>query len=71
MNTIYVLSFNDTGVYCAYTNFEKAKEVLWETYCDDIPAETRNKYLDEDLKSLEEGYILDYGYINDVPLIEE
>ena len=68
---IYILNFNDTGIYCAYTSFEKAKQVLWESYCDEIDQETRTKYLDEDLKTLEEGFITDYGYIQDTILVEE
>lgn len=68
---IYVLNFNDTGVYCAYTSFEKARQALWECYCDDVDQGTRTKYLDEDLKTLEEGYIEDYGYIQDTILVEE
>ena len=69
--TIYILNFNDSECYCAYTSFEKAKSVLWECYCDDVDNETRAKYLDEDLKTLEEGYITDYGYIRDTLLVEE
>ena len=68
---IYILNFNDNGCYCAYTSFEKAKSVLWESYCDEYDPEVRAKYLDEDLKTLEEGYILDYGWIKDVELVEE
>ena len=68
---IYVLSFNDSGSYCAYTSFEKAKQVLWECYCDDIPEETRAKYVKEDYDTLEEGYITDYGYIDETVLVEE
>lgn len=71
---IYVLSFNDSGVYCAYTSFEKAKSVLWECYQDEVFVnyndETKLKYLAEDLATLEEGYILDYGYIEEIPLVE-
>ena len=54
---IYILNFNDSGNYCAYTSFEKAKSVLWECYCDDTNEEYRIKYREEDLKTLEEGYI--------------
>ena len=68
---IYILNFNDSGTYCAYTSFEKAKQVLWECYCDDINEEYRAKYLEEDLKELEEGYITDYGYIDETTLVEE
>ena len=68
---IYVLNFNDQECYAAYTSFEKAKEVLWEAYCDDCDAEVRAKYADEDLKTLEEGYIVDYGWIRDVELVDE
>lgn len=68
---IYILNFNDSGTYCAYTSLEKAKEILWECYCDDVDDETRAKYLDEDLKTLENGYITDYGYIDESVLVEE
>lgn len=68
---IYILSFNDSGNYCAYTTFEKAKEVLWECYCEDVDEATRTKYLEEDLQTLEEGFITDYGYIDETVLVEE
>jgi hypothetical protein len=32
MNKVYVLNFNDNGVYCAYATKEAAKKVLWECY---------------------------------------
>lgn len=68
---IYVLSFNDSGIYCAYSSFEKAKAVLWESYCDEVSQEIRAKFLDEDLATLENGYITDYGYIEQADLVEE
>lgn len=68
---IYVLSFNDSGIYCAYSSFEKAKAVLWESYCDEVSQEIRAKFLDEDLTTLENGYITDYGYIEQADLVEE
>ena len=69
--TIYVLNFNDNDCYCAYKTFEKAKQILWENYCDEIDLETRNKYLKEDLETLKKGYIIDYAYIKEVTLVEE
>ena len=50
---------------------QKAKSVLWESYCDEYDPEVRAKYLDEDLKTLEDGYIIDYGYIDETILVEE
>ena len=69
--TIYVLNFNDNECYAAYTSFEKAKQILWENYCDEVDLDTRGKYLKEDLKTLKEGYIIDYAYIKEVTLVEE
>ena len=69
--TIYILNFNDSGSYCAYTSFEKAKKVLWESYCDEVAEDIRAQYLDEDIQTLEDGYITDYGYIQETTLVEE
>ena len=68
---IYLLSFNDEGAYCAFQSFEKAKSVLWEHYCEEVPVEVRNQYLKDDLETLEKGYIIDYGYIEEITLVEE
>ena len=68
---IYVLSFNDNECFSAYTSFERAKSVLWENYCEEIDKEERDKYIDEDLETLEEGYITDYGYIIETVLVED
>ena len=68
---IYIVNFNDQGNYAAYTSEAKAKEVLWETYCEEIPAETREKYLEEDKATLEDGYIIDYGWITEIELYDE
>jgi hypothetical protein len=71
MNKIYVLEFADSGNYCAYATYEKAKQVLWECYCDEVDKETREKFLEEDLKTLEDGYITDYGYVDEVVFVNE
>lgn len=71
MDKIYVLSFNDSGIYCAYATKEAAKKILWEYYCDEVDAEIRAKYYEEDIKTLEEGYIIDYGYVNEVTFVNE
>ena len=71
MNKIYVLEFVDNGIYCAYATKEAVKKVLWERYCDEEDAEIRAKYYEEDIKTLEEGYITDYGYINEVTFVNE
>ena len=68
---IYLLNFNESGAYCAYKSFEKAKQVLWESYCDECDEAIRKKYLDEDLITMEEGYITDYGYIEEIMLVNE
>lgn len=68
---IYILEFADSGNYCAYKTFEKAKEILWECYCEDVDDETRARHYDEDIKTLEEGYIIDYGYIDEVTFVNE
>ena len=69
--TIYIVNFNDQGNYAAYTAEAKAKEFLWAAYCEEIPAETREKYLEEDKKSLEDGYIINYGWITEIELYNE
>jgi inorganic pyrophosphatase len=71
MKSIYILEFADSGNYCAYATYEKAKQVLWETYCEEVDKETREKFLDEDLKTLEDGYIIDYGYVDEVTFVNE
>ena len=68
---IYIVNFADQDFYCAYTSFEKAKQVLWENYCEEVSNETRAKFLEDDLKTLEEGYIIDYGWIAVTDLVEE
>lgn len=69
--TIYVLNFADTDNYCAYTSKQKAIETLWQSYCDEIAPEIRDKYREEDLETLEEGYITDYGWVAEVELVED
>ena len=71
MNKVYILEFADSGNYCAYATYEKAKQVLWETYCEEVDKETREKFLEEDLKTLVEGFIIDYGYIEEVSFVNE
>ena len=71
MDKIYILEFVDSDNYCAYATYEKAKQVLWETYCEEVDKETREKFLEEDLKTLEDGYILDYGYVDEVTFVNE
>ena len=68
---IYILNFNDSECYCAYTTKEKAKEALWQCYCDEVDPEIRAKYLEEDLKTLEDGFIEEYGWIAETTLIED
>ena len=76
MNKIYVLNFNDNGIYCAYATKDAAKKVLWESYCDEILpniSETnREAYLKEDTATFEEnGYIIDYGWVEEVTFVNE
>jgi hypothetical protein len=76
MNKIYVLNFNDNGCYCAYATKDAAKKVLWESYCDELLPTfselNREAYYDEDLKTLEEdGYIIDYGWVEEVTFVNE
>lgn len=73
---IYILNFNDNGIYCAYATKDAAKKVLWESYCDEILPninETdREIYYAEDLKTFEEDdYIIDYGWVEEVEFVEE
>ena len=70
--TIYIVNFNDQDNYAAYTSEKKAKEVLWDAYCEDITEETRLKWGEEDKRTLEEsGYIVDYGWIAATDLFNE
>ena len=71
MDKIYILEFADSGNYCAYATFDKAKEVLWECYCDEVDPEIRARHYEEDIKTLEEGYIIDYGYVDEVTFVNE
>jgi hypothetical protein len=52
MKSIYILEFADSGNYCAYATFDKAKQVLWECYCDEVDAEIRARHYEEDIKTL-------------------
>ena len=76
MDKVYVLNFNDNGIYCAYATKEAAKKVLWECYCDEILPhinETdREAYYDADLQTFEEkDYIIDYGWVEEVTFVNE
>jgi hypothetical protein len=69
---IYVIELYDDGIYAAYETKDKAKEVLWQMYCDDVDREIRDRYLAEDTKTFEKyDYITDYGCVNEVILVEE
>lgn len=71
-STIYVLHFNDQADYAAYPSLEKAKEVLWEAYCNEVDEEIRAKWAEEDKTTLEDGnYICDYAWISQVDLFDE
>ena len=71
-NIIWLISFYDGDAYCAYRTVEKAKEVLWQMYCDDVAEEDREKYYEEDQDTLHKYlYIEDYGYIESITLVEE
>ena len=76
MNKIYVLNFTETGIYCAYASKEKAKQVLWEYYCDEVlpyySEEHRQKFFEEDQRTFEEdGFIIDYGWVQEVDFVNE
>ena len=71
MNKVYVLSFVDSGNYGAYATCEKAKQILWENYCEEVDKETREKFLEEDLQTFEVGYITDYGWVEEVTFVNE
>ena len=65
---VYVLSYNDSGVYGVYANKEDARNELWRNYAKEVlPSIEFNRakeFIDEDIKTLmENDYILDYGYI--------
>ena len=76
MDKVYVLNFNDNGIYCAYATKEAAKKVLWECYCDEllpyINPTDRDTYYAEDQKTFEENdYIIDYGWVEEVTFVNE
>ena len=69
---IYVIELYDNGIYAAYKTKEKAKEVLWQMYCDEVDKEVRDKYIAEDTEIFYKyGYITDYGAVCTVELVEE
>ena len=69
---VYVIELYDDGIYAAYKTKEKAKEVLWQMYCDDVDREVRERYIEEDTGTFEKyDYITDYGCVNTVTLVEE
>lgn len=70
--TIWVINWYDGEAYCAYKTLEKAREILWQMYCDEIAEEDREKFEEEDLHTLNKyNYIEDYAYIEEVTLVEE
>ena len=72
MDKIYVIELYDDGNYVAYKTKEKAREVLWQMYCDDVDKEIRDRYFAEDIETFEKyNYITDYGCVNEVILVEE
>ena len=76
MNRIYVLNFNDDGIYCAYATKDAAKKVLWECYCDEIlptfSEANKEAYYNEDLDTFENrDYIIDYGWVEEVTFVNE
>ena len=69
---IYVIELYNDGIYAAYKTKEKAKEVLWQMYCDDVDKAVREKYIAEDTETFEKyDYITDYGCVCSVELVEE
>lgn len=71
-STIYVLHFADQDNYAAYTSLKKAKEVMWECYCEDYDEVFRAQYAEEDKVTLEDdNYISDYAWISQVDLFDE
>ena len=69
---VYVVELYDDGIYAAYKTKEKAKEVLWQMYCDDVDREIRERYIAKDTELFEKyNYITDYGAIYGVVFVEE
>ena len=69
---VYVIELYDDGMYAAYKTKEKAKEVLWQMYCDDVDREIRERYIAEDTETFEKyNYITDYGAVCTVAFVEE
>lgn len=70
--TIYIVRYNDAETDAAYTSEAKAKQTIWENYCEEMSDEVKTLHGAEDRSSLEEfGYILDYGWVEAVPLYDE
>ena len=69
--TIYVVNFNDSEAYAAYTSVDKAKEVIWNAYEDEVSPEFRRDYGEGDRKTLfEENYIEDYAWISELTVYD-
>ena len=69
---VYVIELYDDGIYAAYKTKAKAKETLWQMYCDDVDREVRERYIAEDTETFEKyDYITDYGCVCSVELVEE
>lgn len=67
---VYAVELYGDGIRAVYKNKKKAKEVLWQMYCDNVDKETREKYIEEDTKTFEEyNYITDYGAVYTVEFI--
>ena len=44
---------------------------MWACYCAEVDVDTRAKYAEDDRRTLEEGWIEDYGWISQVDLFDE
>lgn len=72
MNKVYVIELYDDGIYAVYKTKEKAKEALWQMYCDDVDKEIRERYIEEDTEIFEKhNYITDYGAVYTVEFVDE
>jgi hypothetical protein len=74
MEKIYVVNFNDEGPVAAYLDKEQAKREMWQSYMTDwVPVfneADREAIVEEDRKTFEESdYIVDIGWITEVPLV--
>lgn len=75
MAKVYIVRFNGGAIFTGFTSIDKAKAFLWSCYSEDIlpilPADRAAEDVEEDAKTLDEsGYIIEYGWIEDIDIVD-